>query len=459
MTQKTRNPNRWKTAKIVRIGSQIAFFGVFLTLFLLSLDPFSAEVNPFLRFDPLIFFTNIVPAPLTIAVITAIILVTLIVGRFYCGWVCPLGSVIDLIDRLTKPLRKINPLFKKSLFSKGWLSSYPPSLFILGGLLVTLFFAPPVLQFFHPHVWIVRIFSLSKAGIVFLGFLIILSGISTRLWCILLCPLGALYGIIGSASVLKLGIESCSRCGKCNLCPTDAADHTKKRVAAFRCILCFEFEHLCPENGYIYRRKRIKFDHSRRTFLKNGAVLSLGLLSGAVLSVVDRPKRTSLLRPPGVRDEQRFIRRCLRCFQCVRSCPNGIIRITGLEAGWDSLGTPSIEFGEYGCDYYCQVCQEVCPNFAIPLQTLPEKQRSVIGVASIDETSCVVFAKDTSCIVCEEFCPVPQKAIKLHEKTIIKAEESIVLKYPEVASDLCIGCGACEANCPASPVAITVGRI
>jgi len=451
--------NRCKTVQYWRIGSQAVFFSLFLLVFLLSLDPFSATINPFLRFDPLIFLTNIKPDLLTVAPILGILLLTLILGRFYCGWVCPLGAVIDLVDWLMEPLRRRNPLSRGGVLQGGWLLSHPPSLFILGGLLVTVFFAPPVLQFFHPHVWIVRIVSFSTAGILFFIFLVFLSSIATRFWCTNLCPLGALYGAIGSASLLKLSITRCSRCGMCNTCPTGAARFEERRVVGFRCILCFHFEHRCPEDGFIYGRNPARYDESKRRFIRYGAVLLAGLLTGAVLSLLDRPKKTRLLRPPGVANEETFVRRCLRCFQCVRSCPNRIIKITGLEAGWDSLGTPHLAFNEYGCDYYCQVCQEVCPNVAIPLQPLSEKQISKIGLASIDETSCVVYAKDTNCIVCEEFCPVPQKAIRLKEQSITKGGEKINLKYPEVIVDLCIGCGICEAHCPVYPHAIMVSRI
>ena len=125
--------------------------------------------------------------------------------------------------------------------------------------------------------------------------------------------------------------------------------------------------------------------------------------------------RNMPLRPPGVSDEARFVEKCLRCFQCVRSCPNKIIKITGFESGLNNLFTPHLEFHEFGCDYNCQVCQLACPNFAIPLQTLREKQSAKIGLASIDEKLCVVFARDTNCLVCEEFCPVTDKAIKIRK--------------------------------------------
>ena len=297
----------------------------------------------------------------------------------------------------------------------------------------------------------------------FLGFLVVLSGFSRRVWCTHLCPLGAFYGLLGSVSLFRLDINRCSSCGTCGTCPTGAADYEKKYVSSFRCILCFDFEHRCPAQGFGYGVRRLEYDESRRKFLKGtaasfGAAVGAGLIAGTGLSLVDRPKRTNLLRPPGVDDEELFVTRCLRCFQCVRSCPNGIIKITGIEAGLDSLGTPHIEFSEYGCDYYCQVCQTVCPNLAIPLLPLPEKQRARIGLASIDESHCVVYAEGTPCIVCEEFCPIPEKAVKLTVRERRVGGETVLLQYPSVERDLCIGCGMCESRCPARPVAITVSK-
>jgi NAD-dependent dihydropyrimidine dehydrogenase PreA subunit len=53
------------------------------------------------------------------------------------------------------------------------------------------------------------------------------------------------------------------------------------------------------------------------------------------------------------------------------------------------------------------------------------------------------------CIVCEEMCPVPDKAVKLDEVEVVNAQgESVVVKRPRVVRDLCIGCGICEYACP-----------
>ncbi len=132
-----------------------------------------------------------------------------------------MGSLIDILDLLLKPVRKLNPFSNSLSFLKKWLQEFSPSLFVLGIISVTEFFTPPVLQFFHPNIWIIRIVSLSSPGIAFLGLLTIFSLFSRRLWCIYLCPLGDLYGLISRVSIFRLSINECSGCRQCETCPFD----------------------------------------------------------------------------------------------------------------------------------------------------------------------------------------------------------------------------------------------
>jgi len=61
----------------------------------------------------------------------------------------------------------------------------------------------------------------------------------------------------------------------------------------------------------------------------------------------------------------------------------------------------------------------------------------------------MVYVREKSCIVCEEHCPVHDKAIKFDEKTVQRADgTSVLLKQPHVVEALCIGCGICEYVCP-----------
>ncbi len=74
----------------------------------------------------------------------------------------------------------------------------------------------------------------------------------------------------------------------------------------------------------------------------------------------------------------------------------------------------------------------------------------VLGVAVIDRDRCLPWAADTPCIVCEEMCPVPEKAVVLGpEREVTRADGSTaVVVRPRVAADRCIGCGICEYKCP-----------
>lgn len=414
--------------------------------------------NPFLRWDPLVFLTHPQPSLPVIAGLAALLAGTLVLGRFFCAWVCPLGTIIEMLDFLGSPLWRRNPAALARYPRRMVLVRYPVSLFLLGVVLITAFTPPPVLQFLHPNVWALRIVSLSALGLAFLGLLAILALFARRLWCVYLCPLGALYGLAARASLFKLRIRSCSGCGRCELCPMEAAEHARRRILAHQCILCFDFEHSCPVSGFSFSAGRMDnraLLAERRSFLRHSAQLLGGLALGGLISLPDGRKNTWLLRPPGVLDEAAFLERCLRCLQCVRSCPNRIIKITDSRYGFGSLFTPHLEFRPHGCDYYCQVCQQVCPNRAIPLQRLEVKQKTPIGMARIDESRCLVYKKHTNCLVCEEFCPVPEKAVRfLVPGDLDRHGEP--LKQPKVVESLCIGCGICEAHCPAQHLAIRV---
>ena len=66
------------------------------------------------------------------------------------------------------------------------------------------------------------------------------------------------------------------------------------------------------------------------------------------------------------------------------------------------------------------------------------------GVATM-----TAWAYNTHCIVCEEMCPIPDKAIRVEEVSVQDEDgQEIILQRPYVLCDLCIGGGICEYNCP-----------
>jgi formate hydrogenlyase subunit 6/NADH:ubiquinone oxidoreductase subunit I len=79
---------------------------------------------------------------------------------------------------------------------------------------------------------------------------------------------------------------------------------------------------------------------------------------------------------------------------------------------------------------------------------LAEKQVTRIGLAKIDRARCIPWAEGKECIVCEEVCPVAEKAVKLQQQTVLAGDGGTTVLRPFVFSDLCIGCGICEQQCP-----------
>jgi ferredoxin len=101
------------------------------------------------------------------------------------------------------------------------------------------------------------------------------------------------------------------------------------------------------------------------------------------------------------------------------------------------------------CNFGCNACGEVCPTGAVPPLGLEEKQQAIIGLAAINENRCLPWAYQTPCIVCEEVCPVADKAISLEEVQEVDFRgDKVTLQRPKVIRELCIGCGTCEYKCP-----------
>ena len=103
------------------------------------------------------------------------------------------------------------------------------------------------------------------------------------------------------------------------------------------------------------------------------------------------------------------------------------------EAGIEGLWTPVVAPRLGYCDYSCNACGQVCPVQAIPPLSLEEKRQQVIGQAYIDQNRCIPWAAIPSwqdCIVCEEMCPVPDKAIKLEEVEVQTTDGELAIVHP-----------------------------
>lgn len=123
--------------------------------------------------------------------------------------------------------------------------------------------------------------------------------------------------------------------------------------------------------------------------------------------------------------------------------------------GLEGLWTPVMDFSVGFCQYNCTLCSEVCPTGAIQKTSLAKKLGVGdhkddgpvrVGTAFYDRGRCLPWAMETPCVVCEEVCPVTPKAIGTYEEIV--ESSGVVLAKPYIHAELCIGCGICEHECP-----------
>lgn len=411
----------------------------------------------FLRLDPLNFLANLTARAVPIFFLPALLLLvlTLIFGRFFCGWICPLGTLLDIFRKIAQWTRLTRIV---SVEPPLW-----PKYFILTIAIVLALFGVSVSYIFlfdplsiSTSLWGWLVFSpLEKKGIVWAGFaflpIILLELLASRFWCRSVCSLGALFGIFSRFSPIRRRVsESCVYCGKCQrVCPVSAIGEDPRSTRTSECTLCWDCVKPCPVRAISFGKggKKESVWQSRRAFL---ASLGVGIIGGIILKRT-RYQSPTLIRPPGARKEDEFLGLCVSCGECIRACPTGGLRPCLFEAGIEGLGTPRLVPRIGPCTSYCNLCGQVCPTGAIKPFKLEDKAKIKIGLAKVDYNRCIAYSEGKDCLVCQENCSY--SAIKP-----IPGPKGA--KVPQVDKEVCVGCGQCENHCPVEgTAAIRVFRI
>lgn len=177
--------------------------------------------------------------------------------RGFCGWICPFGTVQELLGKLKKKKTKIPKKYDtKARYLKYGVLAFA----VIGaGLTGTLVFRQydPFMTFFHFGKGILWNYEAEEfashitAFILTIGVLIFSVFIS-RFWCKYFCPLGAGMGILSKFSFLKLknNTKKCTKCKTCSkVCPANIQIHNKKEVKDAECITCGKCVNACPEKS------------------------------------------------------------------------------------------------------------------------------------------------------------------------------------------------------------------
>lgn len=509
----------------LRRTSQIIFFALFV--FLLLHTQFEGlikniggdttlpyPVKLFFEIDPLIALSNALSSHALYRGLLwslVILIPTIFVGRFFCGWVCPLGSLHHLISQIRSERKRGKQLIDSNRYKPWQTTKYYLLIFVLiAAILGTgivgwldplsvlgrslgLSLFPAINyglnalfgQLEHSqagglravgtglHFILGALLSFKQAyfrqaillGCIFI-FLLVLNLRITRFWCRALCPLGALLAIVSRWSILGLvkTPEHCRDCNRCLLACQGGDDPIFgvpwRRSECHFCMNCIES---CPEKGLAFKFCPAQISQpvnlqKRKLLASVGAGLAIvPLLRSTSGFAVEQHER--LLRPPGALEEEYFLSRCIRCGECMKVCPSNALHPALSEAGLEGIWTPVLVPRIGYCATSCVLCSQICPTGAIWEITSKEKgwtteiardSKSIrLGTAFYDRGRCLPWAMGTECIVCEEWCPTSPKAIFLRPAEVTDREGNIKrVKQPYLDPNLCVGCGACEYACP-----------
>ncbi len=429
------------------------FFLLFQTEFRGNFDQTSSEmirlqypVSLFLEMDPLVAVSTALSSHAIynkVALALIILAGTIFIGRFFCGWVCPLGTLNQFFSSF-RPERKGMARIESNRYKK-WMST---KYYLLFAFLALSLFTSLQIGLIDPIAFLVRSLTTSilpgisaalrfafdslyasnigalqfvadagyfvfganllsyKPQYYHVGFLIggiflavlALNRFITRFWCRGICPLGALMGLFSRWAIFGMEKDHarCDDCNRCLLHCQGACDPQGKvpwRQA--ECHLCFNCESVCPHDAlkfkFFPKQERqsinVKPDLKRRRVMESFAAgfVALPLFRASLGLVKKRNER--LIRPPGSLEEEEFLARCIRCGQCMKVCPTNAIQPALHESGIEGIWTPMLVMRAGYCEYNCVLCGEVCPTGAIWKITEAEKIGKSLKTGDPDPTA------------------------------------------------------------------------
>ena len=477
----------------IRITLAIIFWVGVTMLFL----DFTGVIRPWIGWLAKI---QLIPAILAInvGVVTALLLLTLLLGRVYCSVICPLGVTQDFIGWLGR--RGSNRHRYKYRYSHAitWLRVAMLVIFVIAliagiavipaliepysiyGRFVSSTLGPLAITInnlladmaskadsytFYTLGYRMQSLAVVAVALIEVAVIAVLAWRNGRTWCNTICPVGTLLGFISRVSWLKPVIDT-SKCVNCGLCARsckgaciDAANHA---IDYSRCVACMDCIDNCTHGAISYTTRRPKadkpsggdkVDESRRAFVTGIGIAAAtsavkaasNKVDGGLAAITDKkaPARTTPIVPPGAVSLRHLQQHCTACQLCVSSCPNGVLRPS---TDLSRFMQPVSSYENGYCRPECTECGDACPAGAILPVTVEEKSAIQIGRAVWIKDNCIPLVDGVPCGNCARHCP--SGAITMIASV---ADDPESIQIPMVDTEKCIGCGACEYVCPARP--------
>ncbi|PKM40744.1 MAG: hypothetical protein CVV04_06035 [Firmicutes bacterium HGW-Firmicutes-9] len=170
-----------------------------------------------------------------IPLITGFVL-SVLFGRFYCGWLCP----AHMFDVLKEKLFRNHPIKKRTV--PKWLKSKSAGIMVF--LLFLCAFTISMILHLRPQIFL----ALTLAGMIVSFFY------PSVVWCGALCPWGTMFRFLSKITPIKLAIktEQCAQCGKCRMiCPTESIEISTSRceIDSSSCMRCLNCIKACGMNA------------------------------------------------------------------------------------------------------------------------------------------------------------------------------------------------------------------
>lgn len=493
-------------------------------------------VESFLLIDPLVGLSTALAAKswmVSLWAVGIILAVCVFIPRGFCGYLCPLGTLIDLCDwAVTGRVKRFR------LPDNGWWVHL--KYYFLFGILVAGFCGVLLSRFFSAIPILTRglLFMLAPLQlgfmrgwhqvppmnlgqaisiVLFLGVLG-LGFFRSRFWCKYVCPSGAVFSLGNLFRVSERKVEdTCIHCNKCvEICPFDAIkpDFTTRVTD---CTLCQTCGGVCPTHAIKFVERSNRFalklendppthEHSfgnslakvasflglrrfpplhpfrriaklnlfnapldsmiakpiaRRSFVASSVGMMAGFAGGIGFAAatktmgarLDNSARSQPVRPPGSVPEKEFLELCIRCGECFKVCPNSVLQPLGFQQGLEGLWTPHVAADWAGCEPSCNACGQACPTGAIRPLPLEEKKAARMGLAVVNEKTCLPWTGNEACQLCVDECAAAGydaiEFIRVHSAPDESGKSLAGLGFlaPKVDPLKCVGCGLCQMRC------------